>query len=459
MIYLYAFGGIGLILLFAVLLAIFFRQVVPTNDMHVVQSANKTTSYGKDQPAGNVYYQWPSWVPRIGVKVIKLPMSVFDVSLNAYPGYDKGRVPFVVDIMAFFRIVDTNLAAQRVLSFEELADQLKSILQGSVRAILAQSEIEEILEGRGKFGDMFTREVDENLKAWGVSTVKCIELMDIRDGEDSQVIANIMAKKKSLIEKESRITVAGNIRDAEMREIEAARDVHLREQEADQQVGQRTAEKEKQVGIANQQAQQEIKAQERETAERQMAVTKVNVVRQAEIDREAQIVLAEQDKQTLMIRAEGDKQQTITVAQGHLEQAKLHAQGVEAEGKASGVAEQAVLMAPVNSQIALAKEIGSNEGYQSYLIQVRTVEKDQQVGIAQADALKAAEIKVIANTGNVVDGVGDAMNILTPHGGTRLAAMVEAFSQTPTGAAVLSKLGVGLRLVDTPSREKRQAEG
>jgi flotillin len=410
-------------------------------------------SYGKDQSAGNTYYSWPAWIPIIGVKTIQLPVSVFDVDLDGYAAYDKGRVPFVIDIMAFFRITDSNMAAQRVHSHPELIEQLKGILQGSCRAILASSEIEEILEGRSKFGKMFTEEVDHNLEAWGVQTVKVIELMDIRDAQGSSVIANIMAKNKSKIEKESRVAVAENIRAAQEAEIIAQREVKLREQEALQQIGQRTAEKEKQVGIANQVAQQEIKAQEKTTAEKHMAVVQVQQVRAAEIQRDVQVVAAEQDKRTTVIKAEGvkqvdivkaegTKQQTVLVAEGNLEQAKLHAQGVKVEGEAQGAAEQAVLMAPVNSQIALAKEIGSNPGYQTYLIQIRTVEKDQAVGVEQAQALKDADIKVIANTGDAISGVSKVMDLFTSKGGTQLGAMAEAFAQTPAGAALLEKAGV-----------------
>lgn len=435
-------GGIfvaGLLFL-VIFAAIFFRVVVSTNEVHIVQSGKKTVSYGKDQAAGNTYYKWPAWVPIIGVNTITLPVSVFDVDLTNYAAYDKGRVPFVIDIMAFFRIEDSNVAAQRVHSFNELVDQLKGILQGACRSILASSEIEEILEGRSKFGEMFTTAVDAQLKAWGVTDVKNIELMDIRDADGSKVIANIMEKKKSLIERESRIAVAENKRAAAEAEIVAQREVNLRQQEAEQQVGQRTAEKEKLVGIAKQVAEQEIKEAARVTASKTMAVLEVEKVRAAEIERGVQLVAADQQKQTFIIKAEGEKQQTVIVAEGALAQAKLHAEGVEVEGRAKGAAETAVLLAPVTAQTTLAKEIGSNQGYQTYLLGVKKIEADQTVGVAQAEALAKADVKVIANTGNAVEGVKDAMDLFTSKGGTQLGAMVEAFAQTPAGATIIKKL-------------------
>ena len=76
-----------------IITALFLRRVVETNEVHIVQSAKATKSYGKDTPNGNTYYEWPSWVPVLGVTKIKLPVSVFDLELQAYEAYDVGRVP------------------------------------------------------------------------------------------------------------------------------------------------------------------------------------------------------------------------------------------------------------------------------------------------------------------------------------------------------------------------------
>lgn len=412
--------------------AMLFRVVVPTNSVHIVQSSNKTTSYGKDQPAGNTYYKWPSWIPRIGVKVSDFPVSVFDVTLEDYAAYDKGRVPFLVDIMAFFRIEDSNVAAQRVSSFNELVTQLEGILQGATRSILAKAEIETILEERATYGQLFTEATNEQLKSWGVVNVKNIELMDIRDAEGSNSIHNIMAMKKSAIERESRVAVAANQQAAQEAEINAKRAVSVRQQEAEEQVSIRTVEKNRKVGIADQEAIQAIKEQAKLTAEKEMAIKKVNEVRQAEITKDVNVVQADQEKQV-----------AITKAQGSLEAAKLHAQGVEVEGRAAGEAEKAVLLAPVSAQVTLAEKIADLPKYQEYLVAIKEIEAKQAVGIEQAKALSEADIKVIANTGDAVSGVSNVMDLFTSKGGTQLGAMVEAFKQTPAGSQVVKALSNG----------------
>jgi flotillin len=109
-------------------------------------------------------------------------------------------------------------------------------------------------------------------------------------------------------------------------------------------------------------------------------------------------------------------------------------------------------MAAVSPQLALAAEIGENEGYQTYLIQIRNVEKDEVVGVEQAKALQDAGIKVIANTGNVTDGVSNVMDLFTSKGGTSIGAAVEAFAQTETGGQILGTLGLKDTVVPKTTR-------
>ncbi len=443
----------ALALFVTVFLAMCFRTVVSTNDVHIVQSKKKTTPYGRGMEAGNTYYSWPSWVPVWGVKIIKFPVSIFDISLVEYAAYDKGRLPFLVDILAFFQIEDPNIAAQRIHDFAELKEQLVGIVQGASRSILAKSNIEDILEERSVYGQRFTEAVAEDLKAWGVKNVKNIELMDIRDAKDSKVIGNIMAKKQSEIEMQSRTMVAENKKIATNAETEAQQSMDIRKQEAAEAVGKRTAEKDKTVGIANQLATQEIREQEKVTAEKTMEVKRVNDVKTADIhkqvmvveaeqNREVTVIQAEAEKKTKIVKAEGEKEQTIIVATGNLEQAKMHATGIEAEGKARGIAETAILMAPIDTQIKLADKIDKSEAYQKYLLGVRNIEANEKIGVKQAESLGNAEIKIIANGGDITGGLSNARELFSSKGGTALAGMLESLSNSDVGKAALAALGV-----------------
>lgn len=433
MFYVAGVGVFGLVAFFVMaLVPLLYRIVVPTNEVHIVQSSKATVSYGKDTGNGNTYYKWPSWIPKLGVTRVILPTSVFDLDLSAYEAYDKGRLPFVVDVKAFFRITDSNVAAARIASFAELNDQLKDVVQGAVRTILASSEIEEIMQGRSKFGKEFTDEVSEQLKTWGVAPVKNLELMDIRDSKDSVVIRNIMEKKKSQIEKESRVEVAKNKQLAQTAEIEAQQQVDLHKQNAAQSVGLRTVEAQRQVEIAQQEKTQAIKEQERLTKEKEMAVFRVAATRQAELEREASLVKADQDKQT-----------TILEAEATLEAKRRDAEAIRIQGEARASAEKAIQLAPVEAQIVLAKEIGSNESYQKYLVTIKQVEASQAVGMEQAKALEKADVKIISNSSGPVEGLNSVLDLFSSGGGMKVGAMLEGLSQTDAGKALLTKAGIG----------------
>lgn len=444
-------GAIALSVIFGLglFLAFIWRRVVPTNMVHIVQSSKKTISYGRGRDAGNTYYAIPSFIPFFGVTVTTFPESIFDISLRDYEAYDTGRLPFVVDIKAFFRIADSQIAAQRVANFQELQGQLMGVLQGAVRGILGNDRLENIMQDRSTLGEKFTKEVNDQLQEWGVTTAKMIEFMDIRDSSGSQVIQNMMAKEKSRIEKESRVTVADNIREAEMKEIEAKREIALTRTQAEQQVGIRQAESEKEVGIAREKSNQEIQTEAKVTTERLMEVKKVEEVKSAEItkevavvkaqqDKEVQIVNAQASKESQIINADAEKESTVRIADGNLQATLKQSEGIKAEGLAKAESETAILLAPVNAQLTLAKEIGENQSYQAYLIEVRKVEATEVVGKEMAIAMSKADLKVIANSGSVQNGVASLGDIFTPSGGTSIAGMLEALSQTEQGKALVS---------------------
>jgi flotillin len=425
------------------------RRVVPVNEVHIVQTRKNTVSYGKGFES-NTYYEWPSRIPVVGLTRVTLPVSNFAIDLPDYAAYDKERVPFLVHVMAFFRIDDSNTAAQRVASFDELKEQLTAIVQGAVRTVLAGHEIDQIMLDRSRFGEAFTKEVQPQLGGWGVLAIKNIELMDIRDSKDSDVIHNIMAKRTSGIERESRLVVADNTRQAEMAEIAAKREIEMSRQLAAEQVGLRTAEKDKNVGVANERASQDVKVQQRETAAKEMDVVQVKNVRGAEINREVAVITAAQAKevaivqadaakQVAIVSAEGAKQQTVLTAEGKLEAARRNAEGIAVEGSAKGQAETAFLMAPVDAQIKLAEKIGSDKGYQEYLLGIRNIEAQQAVGVAQAEALKNADVKVISQGGTPAKGLSNVMDLFSASGGTSVAGMLEALAQSDEGKKLLEK--------------------
>lgn len=460
----YVWIGLGVVL--AIVIFIFLRwifslrEVVPTNEVNIVRQGKKTLVYGDsasipegNEVSGNAYYRWPEWVPSLGVTVSTLPLSVFPVEIKGYDAYDKERVPFVVDVMAFFRISNYKVAAERVASIEELKSQLLNICKGAVRSILAQENLEDIMGERSKYGKLFTEAISEQLVSWGSETVKSIELMDIRDADGEHVIDNIMKKTKSRIEKESRVTVAKNEQEAKEAEIAAQREIDLKQAAADQTVGMRKAEVEKEVGIATQQADQAVQDEKKTTKEKEMAVLQVETVRKAEIDRDKTVVDAEAERKRVEIEAEASKKKTELQAEADLTKATKNAEGIKAEGEAKATAEEKMQLASVTAQTTLAKEVGENERYQHYLIEIKKVEAGQTIGVAQAAALEKAGIKIVATGDGVQGGLNKAIDLFTGKGG----AALEALKGTEAGEQMLATIGTFLKGIVGGKTQKPEA--
>lgn len=432
------------------------RIVVPTNEVHIVQTGKATISYGNETKdnKGNVYYEFPSWIPYIGVTKTILPISVFDVTLTAYEAYDVGRLPFLVDIKAFFRISDSNKAAQRISTFEGpsgLKSQITDIVRGSVRSIMANSELENIMSERSVYGTKFTEMVKEQLANWGVEAVKNIELMDVRDASNSDVIANIMAKKSSEIEMQSRTEVALNMRKAKEAEIIAQQEVDLKREDANQKVGMKQADVSREVGLAKERAMQDIKEQAKITKEKEMDVLKVEEIRQAEIKKQASIVNADAAKEVIVREAEAQKERTILNAQATKEQIELKAEadlqmnlkdaeGIQAKGQAEAESKKAMELASVTAQTTLAEKIGENKEYQQYLINLEQIRALCEVGIEQAKNLSRAEIKINAMSNDVPSGLNKVSDVFTPKGGLNFAGALESLASSDLGKQVVNKL-------------------
>ena len=460
------------------------RRIVPTNEVHIVQRNQQTVEYGKGMKSGNVYYQIPAWIPRFGVVVSKLPSTIIDVTLNKYEAYDKERLPFVVEIKAFFRIDNFATAASRVFTVNELKEQLTSIVQGAARSILAKEYLEDIMSKRSEYGQAFTDEVASQLKEWGVVAVKNIELMDIKDSDHEEVIANIMMKKKSAIEMERRVEVAKNLQTAQESEIKAKQEIQLKQQDADREVGLRRAQVEKEVGIANQKQEQEVQAEAKVTAEKQMEVKRVKEIQAAEIEKQAAEVKANQDKEVTKVNAEAQviqaeankkvqvtnatatKEQTVLQATAEKEKIELQAEatktsielkadadlkaatneakGIKLKGESTASARDLLEKAQVAGQIELFEKVNKDAEYQDFLVRQRQVEAMEKIGIEQAKALTNANVQVYAAGSNAVDGLSNASKLISPESGLNLSSMIETLRATPAGNdlvnGVISKL-------------------
>lgn len=451
---LYIIWGIWL-LIFIYLLTL-LRKVVPTNEVHVVQKWKKSIPYWRWSNSGNVYLAWPSWVPVFWVSVTKLPLSIFDLQLSNYKAYDIWKVPFQVDITAFFEIKNPELAAQKVLTITELTNQLNETLKWVVRKILASKDIVEIMESRAEIKNEFYNEVFEAVKAWWVD-LKNVEFMDIRDWDWSEVVTNIMLKKRSLIEAESREEVAINKRNAEIAEekaraearaaaeqaksnadiieSDAKREADLKKIENEKLTRNQEIEKDRILEIQKEEAKQKIYIAEKETKANELAVKQLEEEKNAEIAKNIELIKADEQKQKTIIDTEAEKTKIELQAQADKTKVELEAEAeknkIESIWLAKAKEIDYIWSAQAKNKEEMAKALNMfTSAAFDYMKKELDIQVAEKVDLEKAKALWRADVKVISTWKDWWEWINSFMDLFSAKGWTSIWAMIEAAKNT-----------------------------
>jgi flotillin len=189
----------------------------------------------------------------------------------------------------------------------------------------------------------------------------------------------------------------------------------------------------------------------KETEAKKMEVLRVNQVRKAEIEKEALIVEAEAKQRNIQIDADAKKYEKQQLAEAVLIEREKEAEGIKLLGKgkaesiknvgeAEAEAEKLRQLASVTAQTELAKSIGENEAYQSYLVQIETLKINRDVGIEYAKALTQADVKILANSGDVQSGIGGIKDIVSSKGGAGIVGLIEGLKQSESGSELVNGL-------------------
>lgn len=401
---------------------------------------------------------WPSWVPIVWISIQKLPLSVFDLQLNWYKAYDSWKVPFIVDVTAFFSIEDPELAAQKIFTMAELKDQLNETLKWVVRKVLASKDIIEIMESRKEIKDEFYAEVLTAVKNWWV-TSKNVEFMDIRDPDDwsSQVIWNIMMKKRSQIEAESQIEVAENQKrsmiERENKEAEARakaaeakaradimasdalRESELKRIENEKLTQNQDIEKDRILAIQREVAKQNLYESEKETKAKFLEIKQLEEEKNAEISKNIELIKADEQKQKSVIDAEAEKETITLRAQVEKTEVELKAQAeknrIESIWLAKAKEIDFIGSAEAKNKMEMAKALNEfTEAALKFMEKELEVRLSEIVDLEKAKALAKADVKVISTWPNWWEGLNNFMDLFSAKWGANIWAMVDTAKAT-----------------------------
>jgi len=282
---------------------------------------------------------------------------------------------------------------------KELAAQVSKVVQATTRDSTTKKTIREIINDREgiikEIKDPLTKAIDN----WGLS-LKDIELVEFKDADGTHVISDISSIIEQQIESEARQ------KNAEQKKI-----ARLKEAEAEELAKKREIAKEEEIGKRNQLKAKLIAEKEKEARDKELDVEKIQRVKTQEIEKARATVQAQQEREVAKIDAIKRKE----VESINKEQKKLEGEGdkIRAEEQAKGEAAPIREKGSAEAEIILKKLQSEAKGKDDLqkalnrfgdaairaLVAELIVDKDKTVGVAVAEALKNADMRVYAGNG------------------------------------------------------------
>ncbi len=115
-------------------------------------------------------------------KMVKVSLRVVTLDIPPQEVITKDNVPVQVNAVVFFRVVDPSKAVVEVEDYFQAVNQLS---QTTLRSVLGQAELDELLAEREKLNRRLQAIIDEHTDPWGIK-VGTVEIKDVRIPQEMQ---------------------------------------------------------------------------------------------------------------------------------------------------------------------------------------------------------------------------------------------------------------------------------
>jgi regulator of protease activity HflC (stomatin/prohibitin superfamily) len=149
-------------------------------------------------------------------RMVRIDLRTITLDIPSQEAITRDNVTVRVNAVAYFRVVDPVAAVVRVENYL-LATNL--ISQTTMRSVLGQSELDELLSNREEINQLLQRIIDEQTEPWGVK----VSTVEVRDVELPTTMQRAMARQaEAEREKRARIISADAEYQAAQRLADAA---------------------------------------------------------------------------------------------------------------------------------------------------------------------------------------------------------------------------------------------
>jgi regulator of protease activity HflC (stomatin/prohibitin superfamily) len=203
-------GTGGILVFLAVLLLFLFMAAV-----RVVQEYERGVIFRLGRLAGAKGPGLFFIIPGLD-RMVKVDTRVITMDVPSQEAITQDNVTVKVNAVIYFRVLDPSRAVVQVLDYIRATSQIS---QTTLRAVLGQSDLDELLSQRDKLNRHLQQIIDEQTEPWGVK----VSHVEIKDVELPQAMQRAMAKQaEAEREKRAKIIHAQGEYEASARLADAA---------------------------------------------------------------------------------------------------------------------------------------------------------------------------------------------------------------------------------------------
>jgi regulator of protease activity HflC (stomatin/prohibitin superfamily) len=121
-------------------------------------------------------------------RLVKIDLRVITLEVPPQEVITSDNVTAKVNAVIYFQVVDARKAVVQVLNYINASSQ---IAQTTLRAVLGQSTLDELLAERDRINQNLQKIIDEQTEPWGIK----VSVVEIKDVELPQTMQRAMAKQ------------------------------------------------------------------------------------------------------------------------------------------------------------------------------------------------------------------------------------------------------------------------
>jgi regulator of protease activity HflC (stomatin/prohibitin superfamily) len=153
-------------------------------------------------------------------RMVKVDLRTVTMDVPAQEVITRDNVTVRVNAVVYFRVVDPNAATVNVADYIRATSQIS---QTTLRSILGQSVLDELLAEREKINQELQRIIDDQTEPWGIK----VSVVEVKDVELPQSMQRAMARQaEAEREKRAKIIHAEGEFQASQKLAEAAEVIH-----------------------------------------------------------------------------------------------------------------------------------------------------------------------------------------------------------------------------------------